>query len=144
MYRWIVARVSRSLWRRVNDGDYEAAVRMAHPDVRFRFVGDTPLGADLVGVDAFRAWFREATERIPGLTFEVRDVLVAGWPWDTRIAVRLGVTAPLADGTTYRNEAAQFLRLKWFRMVDDWVIEDTVALRELFERQRSLQAADGG
>ena len=127
----IVASKTRATWRRIADGDLEAASDMAHADMRFRFVGRTAFGADLRGRDA---WFRAAAERLPGLTFEVQDVLVGGWPWNTRVAVRLAISAPLPDGTTYRNEGVQWLRLRWGRMVDDWVLEDTVALQQALDQ----------
>jgi len=130
----IVASKTRATWRRIADGDLEAASDMADPDLRFRFVGHTAFGADLRGRDAFLAWFRAAAERLPGLTFEVQDVLVGGWPWNTRVAVRLAISAPLPDGTTYRNEGVQWLRLRWGRMVDDWVLEDTVALQQALDQ----------
>ena len=69
-----------------------------------------------------------ATERLPGLTSRCatsgRRVAV-----DTRVAVRLAVSAPLPDGTTYRNQGVQWLHMRWGRMTDDWVLEDTVALQ---------------
>jgi ketosteroid isomerase-like protein len=105
--------------------------------MRFRFVGMTALGADLQGKDAFLAWFRAAGERLPGLTFDVQDVLVGGWPWNTRVAVRLAVSAPLPDGTTYRNEGVQWLRLRWGLIVDDWVLEDTIALQRALDQLHS-------
>ena len=138
MYRMVVASKARATWRRIADGDLEAASDMAHADMTFRFVGDTALGADLRGKDSFATWFRAAAERLPGLTFQVDDVLVGGWPWDTRVAVRLAISAPLPDGTTYRNEGVQWLRLRWGRMVDDWVLEDTIALQHALNQLASV------
>jgi ketosteroid isomerase-like protein len=134
MYRWIVAALVRRTWRKVGAGDYAAAFKLAHPDMTFRFVGDTPLSGTRQGAEAFEAWFRDATTRLPGLRFELRDVVVGGWPWNTRVAVRLDVSMPLPDGTTYRNHAVQWVRLRWGRMVDDWVLEDTAALNAVFEQ----------
>lgn len=128
MYRLIVARILRRTWQRISEEGPAAAVAKAAPDVTFHFVGDTDLGARLQGRDAFAEWFDRTLERIPGLTFTVRDVLVRGWPWSTVAVVRLAVSAELADGTPYRNDAVQFLRLRWGRMVDDWVLEDTLTL----------------
>jgi hypothetical protein len=34
----------------------------------------------------------------------------------------------LADGTRYENDAVQWITLRWGRMLDDWVLEDTLAL----------------
>ncbi len=136
MYRMIVAAKARATWKRISAGELQAAADVADPDMRFRFVGDTALGADLRGRDAFLAWFRATNERLPGLAFTVTDVLVGGWPWRTRVSVRLAITAPLPDGTRYQNEGVQWMVLRWGRMMDDWVLEDTVAL------QRALQQLD--
>jgi ketosteroid isomerase-like protein len=137
MYRMIVASKARATWRRIAAGEVEAAGEMADADLRFHFVGETALGADLRGKDAFLAWFRNVAEHLPGLTFDVPDVLVGGWPWNTRVAVRLHISAPLPDGTTYRNEGVQWLRLRWGRMTDVWVLEDTIALQRALDQLRS-------
>jgi ketosteroid isomerase-like protein len=134
MYRRLVVARVRSTWRRMAGGDLAAAAASGHPDMTFRFVGDTPLGADLRGVDAFRQWLEELAVRVPGLSFAVQDVLVGGWPWNTRVAVRFEISAPLPGGATYRNEGVQWLRLRWGRLVDDWVLEDTLALTRGLER----------
>jgi ketosteroid isomerase-like protein len=128
MYRKIVASRTRAVWRAIDAHDLDTPWRLATPDLRFRFVGDSPLGADLAGRDAFRAWLASVMDRFPDLRFEVKDIAVNGWPWRTRIAVRLGIRATLADGSIYRNHATQWLTLRWGRMTDDWVLEDTVAL----------------
>jgi hypothetical protein len=52
----------------------------------------------------------------------------------TRVAVRLAISAPLPDGTIYRNEGVQWLGLRWGRMVDDWVLEDMVALQRALDQ----------
>lgn len=128
MYRAIVAARTRAVWRRVNAGDRDAPVRMASEDMRFEFVGRTPLSASFNGRDAFRAWLSRVFGVFPDARFEVRDVAVRGWPWRTRVAVRLRITATLADGTAYENHAAQWVTLRWGRLVDDWVLEDTDTL----------------
>ncbi|MEU1879225.1 nuclear transport factor 2 family protein [Streptosporangium sp. NPDC020072] len=128
MYHAIVRSVVRRTWRKVGAGDYEAAVAMAAPDVRFRFVGDTALGADVRGRDAFRAWFARFEERLPGVRLRLVDVVANGWPWNTKVAVCLQVVGTLRDGTPYRNLAMQWVTLRWGRMVDDVVVEDTLKL----------------
>jgi ketosteroid isomerase-like protein len=128
MYRFIVARILRRSWVDIDADGPAAAVAKAHPDMTFEFVGDTDLGAQLTGADAFQAWFEGVYRRFPDLRFTVRDVVVGGWPWHTTAMVRLSIRATLADGMPYRNEAVQVVTLRWGRMVDDWVIEDTLAL----------------
>jgi len=48
---------------------------------------------------------------------------------------RLSIAAPRSDGGAYRNEAMQFLRLRWGKVVEVRLHEDTYKLvNELQER----------
>ncbi|MRH90264.1 nuclear transport factor 2 family protein [Nocardia sp. SYP-A9097] len=138
MYHAIVRLIVRKTWRRVGAGDFGAAVEMAAPDVRFRFLGDTPLGADVRGQQAFRDWFDLLQQHLPGVRLQLEDVVAGGWPWNTRVAVRLRVSSTLNDGTPYRNTAIQWLTLRWGRMTDDLVLEDTLTLDAALRQQNSL------
>lgn len=128
MYRAIVAARTRSVWHRINQRELDVPWRMAAPDLHFTFVGDTPLRAELHDRDEFRAWLESIFALFPTIKFTVADVAVAGWPWRTRVAVRLEISATLADGSDYSNVATQWLTLRWGRMTEDWVVEDAVAL----------------
>jgi ketosteroid isomerase-like protein len=139
MFHAIVRSMVRRTWRRVGDGDYGAAVAMAAPDMRFRFVGDTAMGADVRGPAAFRAWFARLAEYFPGLRLDLVDVVAGGWPWDTTVAVRLRVCGTLDDGTAYDNIAMQWIKLRWGRLVDDIVLEDTLRLDNALRRQEELR-----
>jgi ketosteroid isomerase-like protein len=137
MYRLIVRTIVRRVWARMAAGEIEAPVALASESIRFTFVGDTPMSAEFTGRDRFAQWLRDAVSWFPDLTFEVRDAAVAGWPWRTRVAVRLAIRATLADGSPYANEGVQWLTLRWGKAVDDWVVEDTAAL----ERACAVQSA---
>jgi hypothetical protein len=78
---------------------------------------------------------------LPGLRLTLADLVVVGWPWNTTVVARLTVTATLADGTPYANEAIQWIRLRWGRMIDDYVLEDTARLAAALRQQA---AAVGG
>jgi ketosteroid isomerase-like protein len=135
MYHAIVRARVRRLWQRVGSGDYHAAVALASPKLHFRFVGDSPLGADLHGPEQFGQWFNRLYTLLPGLRLTLTDLVVTGWPWNTTVVARLAVTATLADGTSYTNEAFQWIRLQWGRMVDDHVLEDTAQLAAALQQQ---------
>lgn len=141
MYHAIVRAVVRRTWRRMRAGDYEAAVAMAAPTMRFHFVGDTALGAEVRGREAFRAWFARFDEHLPGVRLRLVDVVVGGWPWNTTVAARLRVTGALDDGTPYENHAMQWARLRWGRLVDDVVLEDTLTLDAALRRQERWRAS---
>ncbi|MGF6887444.1 ketosteroid isomerase-like protein [Nocardia sp. GAS34] len=139
MYHAIVRFLVRRTWRRTGSGDHDAAVSMAAPDVHFRFLGDTPLGADVRGREAFRDWFTRFDRLLPGVRLELVDVVAGGWPWNTKVAVHLRASATLADGTPYRNTAMQWITLRWGRLVDDLVLEDTLTLQRALDAQQLAQ-----
>jgi hypothetical protein len=62
------------------------------------------------------------------------DVLVNGWPWRTVVASHLVITTTLPDGSPYRNEGMQLLRLRWGRVVEDLIFEDTLKLDAVLRR----------
>jgi len=76
-------------------------------------------------VGAAREWFQRLFSYFPGIQFTVRHVIVQGWPWNTLVATQLSVAAPRADGSMYRNEVMQFLHLRWGKVVEDRLYEDT-------------------
>lgn len=51
-----------------------------------------------------------------------------------------GLRITLAEGGEYRNEGMQWVTLRWGRMVDDYVLEDTARLAEALRRQEGAPA----
>jgi ketosteroid isomerase-like protein len=134
MYRFIVKRLVHRTFKRLSGGDCEAVVRQFDPAGIFVFSGSHVLGSERRGPDEVRRWFEQAFGLFPGLQLEPQAVLVNGWPWNTVVATRLAIRATLADGRPYRNEGMQFLRLRWGRIVEDRIYEDTQKLVDELER----------
>ena len=128
MYSMIVRRVVRAGFRALSAGDYEQVLRQFSPQVIFSFAGSAPLGGERRGVDAVREWFQSLFSSLPGIEFTVHQVIVQGWPWNTLVATRLSVVAPRPDESIYQNNAMQFLRLQWGKVVEDRLCEDTYKL----------------
>jgi ketosteroid isomerase-like protein len=84
-------------------------------------------------------WWQRSFRIFPDARFEVQEVIVSGWPWNTRIATSVIVTAPLPDGSRYENIIHQFLRMRWARITDIRTLEDTVRL----QRALDVVAASG-
>lgn len=96
LYRWFVRKQALAAWERLSDQRIDE-IPLAD-GVHFVYLGDHPLAADLRGADATRAWLRaELFRRLPGLRFEVEDMIIEGGPWSTRIATRY---AAMRDGRT--------------------------------------------
>ena len=134
MYKLIVRRNVRKAFANLSRGDYEPVVRKFGPGSRFLFAGDHALGGERHGRDEAREWFREMLGRFPGIRIEPVDVLVNGWPWRTTVASHLVITTMLPDGSPYRNEGMQLLRLRWGRVVEDLIFEDTLKLDAVLRR----------
>lgn len=148
MYATIVHRIARSGFRALNRGDYEQLLQQFHPQVIFSFAGPPPFGGERRGVEAVREWFRLTYSTFPGIQFTARHMIVQGWPWNTWVATRLSIAAPRMDGSLYENEGMQFLRIRWGKVIEDRVYEDTYKLflewqkrlsnEETRERERQL------
>ena len=67
-----------------------------------------------------------------------QEVVVNGWPWNTVIATHLAISALRPGDREYRNEGMQLLRLRWGRVVEDLIFEDTLKLEaELGRSERA-------
>jgi ketosteroid isomerase-like protein len=142
VYKFIVKRIARRAFRRLSEGDYEPIVKQFTSESRFMFAGEHVLGGERRGQEAVRQWFQMALRLFPGLQIVPQDVVVNGWPWNTVIATHLAISAPRPDGREYRNEGMQLLRLRWGRVVEDLIFEDTLKLEaELRHSERAERAA---
>jgi ketosteroid isomerase-like protein len=123
IYRWFVRKQVLSGWERLSDQRIDE-IPLAD-GVHFVYLGDHPLAADIHGAEAERAWLRdELFRRLPGLRFEVEDMIVEGGPWSTRVATRYAANR---DGQlVYRG--TQFTRIVWGKIVDENILPDTQAL----------------
>jgi ketosteroid isomerase-like protein len=123
IYRWFVRKQALAAWKLLSDQRLDE-IRLAY-NVHFVYLGDHPLAADIYGADAVRAWLRnELFGRLPGLRFEVEDMIVEGNPRTTRIATRYA--AKRDDQLVYRG--VQFTRIAWGRLVEECILPDTAAL----------------
>ncbi len=128
MYHFIVKRTIRRSFRNLSHGDYETVLKLFSPSVRFAFAGEHALGGEQQGVEAVRLWFQRLYRLLPGLRFEVQNVLVNGWPWNTVAATHFIVRTVFDDGRSYTNAGVQIIRLRWGRIVEDYLYEDTQKL----------------
>jgi ketosteroid isomerase-like protein len=125
MYRSIVKRKYRKAWTAMNAHDYEAIVQQLAPTFEVRFIGDTSLGGSRRTREAMRLWFQRLFRLFPDARFEMHDVAVDGWPWDTRIFGSFGIKASLL-GKPYDNVFIQFVKMRWGRVIYYAVYEDSL------------------
>lgn len=147
MYKSSIRALLRRSVKQLNAGDPSLLMRMAAPDMLLAFPGDNSWAtmfrpvvkgreqhATHRGVDECMGFAQRFVDR--GIQFVVEDVLVNGPPWNTRIAIRVHVFIPGADGhDVYNNRATAFLETRWGRLVAWEDYEDT-------QRVAALDAAD--
>ncbi len=101
--------------------------QFAH-DANLRFAGSHALGGERHGRADIAAWFARLFELFPDIVFTPLPVVVEGWPLATTVATRFRVNATLPNGTPYANEGMQYLRLRFGRILEDRIYEDTAQL----------------
>jgi ketosteroid isomerase-like protein len=119
MYRWTVGQFLRLVYRRAFAGQDDLMMMAAAPDVTFCFPGSSSFAANLVGRESLREWLAGFTALNP--TFDIRDVVVSGPPWNTTVAVRFRDTI----GSDYQNEGVEWLRIRWGKVRSLEVFLDT-------------------
>jgi ketosteroid isomerase-like protein len=134
MYKLIVRQLVRRAFRQLSGGDYEGVLTKFGPKTLFVFSGTHAFGGEKRGAEEVRAVFQKMFALFPDLRLDPQEIVVNGWPHDTRVATRFLVGATLADGQPYRNEGMQFLRLRFGRIVEDRLYEDTQKLAAELDR----------
>jgi len=129
VYHAFVRRIVRNGFRKMNEAhDAAHIVAQFDDDATFTFLGDHALGCERRGRAAIAAWFVHLFETFPNLAFEPLAVVVAGPPWATMVATRFRVVSTLPDGSAYANEGMQFMRIRFGKVQEDRIYEDTAKL----------------
>lgn len=126
MYRWIVGRKVRKAWGHVDAREVAPLLDGFAATFEYRFVGDHALSGVWTTRPTMEAFFARLFRLFPDARFTVEDVLVRGWPWDTRAVALVRVDAP----GDYRNEVAQTIDIRWGRIVAVTTLEDTKKLSD--------------
>ena len=142
MYRGFVERRVRETFRRLSEGDWEAQVAQMPSELVHVFPGDHALGGVRRTPEGMRRWFGRLYAIFPDLHFEVKRVVVRGWPWDTHVAVEGVDRATPTDGVPYVNEGTHFLRLRRGRLVYLRAYCDTQKVAEVCERLARMGVAE--
>jgi ketosteroid isomerase-like protein len=123
VYRWLLRRQIRAGFEGLSPRDIDT-LPLAD-NIHFTYLGDHALAIEAHSADEVRAWLREQLfGRIPGLRFEVQDLLVDGPPWATRAAIRYRAL----DGDKLVYRGVSFVRMSWARIVEERVLPDTQAV----------------
>lgn len=134
MYRFLVASKVRGSFAALSQGDCHPALKLMAADCQYQFVGDHALGGSRSNRALIEQWFLRFLRILPRFQFQCEDVMVVGWPWSTKIAVRLAVSWTSPTGEVYQNQALQMVWLKWFKAVKVLTIDDSRAFGDLLQK----------
>src|SRR6476661_6248369 len=86
MRAWLAKKMLTRFMARLNAGDPEPLLRLDHPDIRFRFPGDSSWAGEIRGKEDLRRWLQRFVAS--GLAIHADEVVVRGWPWDMTVCIR--------------------------------------------------------
>ena len=134
MYHRIVRRQIQTSFAHLNQHNYQPVVASFTSAIQHSFAGDHALGGTRHSQASARKWYERLFRLFPDLKFNLQNIVIAGLPGDTRIAVQFRVELTPPEGGYYFNDVAQFIRLKWGRIVEISLYEDTDKLVHLLHR----------
>jgi ketosteroid isomerase-like protein len=124
-YHAFVRQQARLVFERLSTGDYEALVASEDPNLSFTHPGQHPLGSTLHSTGAARLWYQRLFRFFPGMEFDIKELVVKGWPWNTVVAAQWESHATAGDGHPYDNQGVHILQVKWGHAIGVRVYTDT-------------------
>ena len=135
MYNYIVKQLVKKSFGLVNDRRFDELVKGMALNVRHSFAGDHAMGGVRNDQAAVKAWLERLARLTPNLYINVNTINVFGWPHNTLVVVRWTATATMENGDPYLNKGVHFITLKWGKVVELDVHEDTLVVYNGLEKQ---------
>jgi hypothetical protein len=142
MYHTIVRHKIVGIFNELNKGNYEPVLRMTASRFDHQFAGSHALLGCRTNLDLTRAWYVRLFRIFPNLRFQLQNIVVSGWPWNTAVAVEWTDSYTLLNGETRSNAGVHFIRLKWGRGVSVRIYCDTEQLLQNLAIQQRGGIAD--
>lgn len=142
MYQWIFKRKIREGFEDISQGRFEKLLTQFAPEIEFTFPGDHAMAGHFYRRETVRQWFERIHRIFPGLRIEAQNIYVSGFPWNAVVVTRFSARDTLSDGTIYQNQGVQVARIRWGKVVEDHLIEDTQRLSEMLQRAAKLGIAE--
>ena len=139
LYKRIVKSRIRQAFDHVNNHRWDELMRSIAPNVHHRFGGSHAIGGQRHDRETLRLWFERLARVLPNLHLEIKTIWVTGWPWHTMVFVQWDGTATLLDGGPYSQHAIHAITLRWGKIHELDVFEDSQAV----DRALKAQAAAG-
>ena len=130
MLSWLAKRLISYVMAHTRAGDITPTLRLDHRDVVLRFPGQSSWAGEFRGQAEVRRWLERFVA--VGLQVYPEEVAVTGWPWRSTICIRGTDDLHAPNGElVYENRYVIWGHMRWGRLVDYEVYEDTEKARAL-------------
>jgi ketosteroid isomerase-like protein len=129
---WLATKLVGRAMALTRKGDLRLTLALDAPDVTLTFPGDNSWSGTFRGKAAVKRWLERMAS--VGLQTFPEQVVAVGPPWNTTICVRGYDSLSSPEGErVYENRFVIWGRMKWGRLKEYEVYEDTIAPRALDE-----------
>jgi ketosteroid isomerase-like protein len=135
LYRTIVKKRIRQSFDHVNNHRWDELMKSIAPNVNHRFGGVHAIGGQRHDRDTLRRWFERLARVLPNLHLKINNIWVQGWPWHTMVFVQWDGTATLLDGGGYSQHAIHVITLRWGKISELDVFEDSQEVARALDAQ---------
>lgn len=142
MYHSIVAARVRELFQRLGQQDYALVLDSLATKCEHSFFGEHALGGTRKTHAAIKRWYERLPRVLPGLSFEIKTIIVSGWPWATAVAVEWRDFGKTLDGKPFTNQGVHFINLSWGKTTAIRIYCDTYLLKEVLSRNAACGLAE--
>jgi ketosteroid isomerase-like protein len=139
MYATAVRWMIRRNVQKVNNGDIGPMLCGYADDAVLVFPGEHSWGGEYRGKERIRQFLQRCVDS--NIKFNIEEIAVDGWPWNTTICVRLSDEAKAPDGrVVYTNRAMIYGKIKWGKITFQEDYEDT---QRVVAFDKYLESAEG-
>jgi ketosteroid isomerase-like protein len=141
MLSWLAKRLLDRNLSRLNAGDSRPLLRMDADDIRFRFPGDSSWAGEIHGKPALARWLQRFVDT--GLQIFADEVVVGGLPWRMTLCIRGHDSLRSPEGElVYQNRYVIWGHMRWFKLREYEVYEDTQASKALDEYLQAREVSE--
>jgi ketosteroid isomerase-like protein len=128
MYHAIVRSRLRKGMSRLTRNQFENMLREFPANFELYFPGLPKNKGPRFNLEGTINLYRHIFELYPDLSFEVKDIVVGGWPHDTRANVKWACQATLKGGWVYNNQGIHIFHLRWGKVTGLEIYCDTQSI----------------
>lgn len=134
MYHKIVESKIRQAFAGLNAGRIEAITGELAKNATHYFIGTHALSGKRNSNDAIYRWYQRLLRLLPGIQFELHQIDVRGWPWNTLVTAQWTERNQATDGVPTSAEGLNIITLSWGKVTSIRIYTDTAMLTKTLNR----------